>query len=399
MSRQIPIKGIKTLKNRRRAIVAVWTALTMSLLLGFAALAVDVGYLFMVKSELQNAADSAALAGASALLDPGQLSGAISEAELIALGTDRTEQYAGKNIAGGQLVQLDSSDISIGHLSNPNDLQDTTIVEASPYNVVQVWARRSDGSLNGPVSLFFAKILGHNTASVSASATAMLDSNVSGYRPRPNSNSPFIPMSVRKALWDTEIVNQLGDDDYGYDPDTGEITNVSDGRPEISIYPEKKKVYGDDPYDGSGNFGLLNINLQNNGANAMAQQIRDGLTYEDILSISGESELRFYTDEGMAVTHIIGGTPGLKASLKDDLESRLGDVIGFFIHQSVAEQGANAEFTTVDIQFGRLMHVNLTGSPQNKVVIVQPAAYIGEDIVVDDDAPQHYTAGRLRLVR
>ena len=208
-------------------------------------------------------------------------------------------------------------------------------------------------------------------------------------------------MSVRKALWDTEIVNQLGDDDYGYDPDTGEITYVSDGRPEISIYPESQNGNGNggDGNDGAGNFGLLNINLQNNSANAIAQQIRDGLTDEDILSISGESELRFYTDEGTAVIHIIGGTPGLRASLNDDLESRIGDIIGFFVHQSVAEQGANAEFTIVDIQFGRLMYVQLTGSPQSKVVIVQPAAYVGADIVVDDDAPQHYTAGRLRLVR
>ena len=36
-------------------------------LLGFAALAIDVGYLFVVRNELQNAADAAALAGAGHL--------------------------------------------------------------------------------------------------------------------------------------------------------------------------------------------------------------------------------------------------------------------------------------------------------------------------------------------
>ena len=45
----------------------VFVAIAMVMLLGFAALAVDLGYLYVVRGELQNAADSGALAGAQVL--------------------------------------------------------------------------------------------------------------------------------------------------------------------------------------------------------------------------------------------------------------------------------------------------------------------------------------------
>ncbi len=51
----------------RHGITVVFVALTMIVLLGVAALAVDVGYAYVVRGELQNAADSAALAGAQVL--------------------------------------------------------------------------------------------------------------------------------------------------------------------------------------------------------------------------------------------------------------------------------------------------------------------------------------------
>lgn len=49
----------------------VLVAIMMAVLLGFGALAVDVGYMTYQKSELQNAADAAALAGAGSIPTPG----------------------------------------------------------------------------------------------------------------------------------------------------------------------------------------------------------------------------------------------------------------------------------------------------------------------------------------
>ena len=47
--------------------MAVTAAFFLTALLGFAALAIDVAYLLVVRNELQNAADAAALAGAPCL--------------------------------------------------------------------------------------------------------------------------------------------------------------------------------------------------------------------------------------------------------------------------------------------------------------------------------------------
>ena len=48
--------------------VAATTAILMTVLLGFAAYAIDIGHLVLVKSEMQRAADAAALAGVRATL-------------------------------------------------------------------------------------------------------------------------------------------------------------------------------------------------------------------------------------------------------------------------------------------------------------------------------------------
>ena len=46
----------------QRGSVAIIVALSLLMLLGFGALAVDLGYVMLVKNELQNAADAGALA-------------------------------------------------------------------------------------------------------------------------------------------------------------------------------------------------------------------------------------------------------------------------------------------------------------------------------------------------
>lgn len=56
----------RKLKNRR-GIAVVYLALLLFALVGIAALTIDVGYFYVVKNQLQNAADAAALAGAANL--------------------------------------------------------------------------------------------------------------------------------------------------------------------------------------------------------------------------------------------------------------------------------------------------------------------------------------------
>jgi len=386
----------------RRGTVAVFVAVTLTVMTGFTALAIDIGYIYAARAQLQTVADAAALAGASALADASVLLGSNSPSTMESQAAARAALYAELNDVFEQPIVLSDSDVSVGFAS-PENLQTNFVPGVYPYNAVRVLARKDSDSPNGPLNLFFGQILGKGTADIQAQAIAYFDQHVEKFQIKQQSG-PFAPMSVRQEKWLLEIVNKGGDDEFSYDPETGQITAGPDGVPEVSIYPEKQKNNngkgnGNNQSEGAGNFGLLNFNNGNNGTPILARQIRDGLTAEEIESVFGEPAVRFTDDYGNPVDHLIDGNPGLKASLKDDLESRLGQVIGFFVHTEVSGSGANAVFTVVDVQFGRLMHVDLTGPMNSKAVVIQPEIYTGREVITSQSAPIHLTSGRFKLIQ
>jgi Flp pilus assembly protein TadG len=95
-------------------------------LLGATALAVDVGYFFLVKNQLQNAADAAVLAGAQGLItDPGNYADD-GAAKTLAI------QYAGLNEAEAQPVVLSPGEITFCSDEQLDDCQ------ANPSNIRSV---------------------------------------------------------------------------------------------------------------------------------------------------------------------------------------------------------------------------------------------------------------------
>jgi hypothetical protein len=89
----------------RGSVVVMMTAGVVALL-GATTLAVDVGYLYVVRNQLQNAVDAAALAGAQGLLaQPGNYT-ADGAAVRLAM------EYAARNQADGEPVLLSSSEIT-----------------------------------------------------------------------------------------------------------------------------------------------------------------------------------------------------------------------------------------------------------------------------------------------
>jgi hypothetical protein len=81
-------------KKRNQGQVLVLVALAIIVLLGFAALAIDLGYLWTVRHELQRCADAGALAGASAFKDDGKGSDKNSTKKK---AKDLAELYASKD--------------------------------------------------------------------------------------------------------------------------------------------------------------------------------------------------------------------------------------------------------------------------------------------------------------
>ena len=144
--------------NERGAAVVV-VSVSLVVLFGMAALAIDIGHLFVKRNELQNSADAAALAGVSQLPDAIQVRAV-------------AKQYAQSNmpVERDGLVLVDS-DIFLGDWDG--DTRTFTPGSTSP-NAVKVTTRRS--STNGnPVNHLFAPILGINPSSISAEAIAIND--------------------------------------------------------------------------------------------------------------------------------------------------------------------------------------------------------------------------------
>lgn len=172
--------------KQQEGAAAVTLGLLMIVLVGFAALSIDVGYLMVTRNELQNVADAAALAAARKL---GNNYENMTKDEQLAYTCETVEfsmpcsdiivvaQEAGIANRAGQLnIEIKDSDIFIGvwdYLNNDPAIDSFTAQNANP-KAVRVIARRDDLA-NNPITTFLAGVLGIDTLAVSAVATAALN--------------------------------------------------------------------------------------------------------------------------------------------------------------------------------------------------------------------------------
>lgn len=188
-------------KNQRGA-AAIMVAIVIVLLLSFTALAVDLGYRHVAKNELQNVADTSALAAARQLganYEPmnyaQQQSYVCDPAPIVATA----QNIAVKNKAGGVNIAVDSADVVIGIWDGSTKVLTPTLNRPT---AVKVTARR-DGTTNGPVSTFFARIFGSDTMSVTADATAALTGqSTAGPGALP------VPIGISRSWFTGEFCNQ-----------------------------------------------------------------------------------------------------------------------------------------------------------------------------------------------
>ena len=155
--------------RRRRGVVAIQVAVMLAVLMGFAALTIDIGAMYNAKAELQRTADAAALAAATML-------GEYADGDPIQLARGAAVESAYGNLVAGEPLQLNpATDIEFGRANYDPDSNSYTFTptEVVP-DAVRVVARRTRNSASGPVQLFFAPLLGQNTAEISAEAIAVM---------------------------------------------------------------------------------------------------------------------------------------------------------------------------------------------------------------------------------
>jgi len=177
----------------RRGITIVFIVVVLVGLIALAALAVDIGYVYAVKGQLQATADAAALAGASALP---------IDADTVRW---RAIDFNAKNpVTGGVQAMLQEADVELG-LWDANSRVFTKLAEgtAEAPEAVRVTPRLAEEYGNN-LTLFFARALGFQTLNAKTSATAV-------YAPRDIvlAMDYSISMSFDSSLWAI--------DRYGYD--------------------------------------------------------------------------------------------------------------------------------------------------------------------------------------
>ena len=233
--------------NAERGVVIPLVVVSMVLFIAFAALAIDLGYLYVVKSELQRSDDNGALGGVAKLSDVDSVYGTRSIFEKLNGARGNTQNYVAMNPAGGTAIAVQDAQISFGYISDPYDQSEVIDTAADPteFNVLQVTTRRTANSPNGAVPLFFGKFFGRTSSNLTATAAAVLDDRFAGIEVPDGEPSVLIPLAVKASCWEDQIVNGNGDDEYGVD-DSHNPTFTDDGVPEIKLTSDD----GDDEEEG-----------------------------------------------------------------------------------------------------------------------------------------------------
>lgn len=393
-------------RNRRRAVVAVQVGILLVVLIGFAALTVDVGTLYNTRADLQRTADAAALAGASAYTTD-----AMMQIRMEA-GTDATLSYI-KNLAVSRATQLVGLNPTFGTTAMsvaPEDIATgwvnlnsaSEVIHTNPqpfdFNAIRVLVRREAGGgegTNGPVQFFFAPIFGKQFGESSASAVAAFDDRFSSFSVAVP-GAPMLPFSIHKDAFMQDL--NEGGDQYAYDAASGTITETSDGIREVRLYPYP--LSGSGYEEGDGNFGILNIGTGDQGVDAEVQQILNGVSAEDMEAEIGTAAPTFFDENGDPVTYDITGSPGMESALKDALGEMVGQVVGFFLHENVVLSGSNTIYTITTVRFGRVMDLRLTAQPWERGFYIQPVSYSGAGVRIDPQAPSSGgLVGRIVLTR
>lgn len=205
-----------------RGAISVVAALTMLVLGGFAAVGVDYGYIQWKRSQLQAAADAAALAGA---------------ASLVTSGLDWTK-IANEAVTYGR-ANIDSRDNPAAAVT----AADVTINQTDGWVEVKAGFTSARGN---PLHLFLAPLLGRSLTDVSATARAQMFCSAAAKCVKPWSvpakftwNDACDPAFANNGMLDVSSPCEMASINVlGYSTaDTGTQIILKEGTPQSTIVP------------------------------------------------------------------------------------------------------------------------------------------------------------------
>ena len=180
--------------NGQRGAVTIMFAIFLVVLLGFAALALDLGRINLAKVQLQNAADAAALGGAGSLVNS-----LLSTYDWYA-AEQKGLVLAQHNIVNGE--QISQATIEAGYWNSSDGFRHhgaSGVPVTGDVPAVRATVALTSDQNNGPLKLFFAPFLGFNESNISASAIAAIYPPAGGV-----GMFPFaFNHCIAKLLWDS----------------------------------------------------------------------------------------------------------------------------------------------------------------------------------------------------
>ncbi len=385
---------------RRRGAVAVLVAVLMIPMLAFVAFCVDIGWMTTTKSELQNATDSAAAAGARQLVDNyGTYSAASSSqrqtlvASAKSAASTYSTQFGGYNNAGGVAsLRVLAGDIQFGFTDASGNYESSATYAGYP-NTVQVVGRR-DVSANGRLPLFFAGVMGKRDTALTATASATIFTGlITSFNPHGGGDGAdgggaggggvgddysgdgsgqgcgLLPVAFDINVWNQFFTTGKSAD--------GVVHTDATGSPQIQVYPS--------PQNAPGNFGLLCLGSDTNATPSYSNWILNGPGDSDLQNLIGRG--RFPVSE--PAPKAWKGTPGLHNTLRSDFTAIIGQprLLPLFKpasaspYQAASGAGNNATYNIVG--FVGVTVTSVTGNGNNLNITVQPCSVIAPTAVFD----------------
>jgi hypothetical protein len=284
--------------DSQRGVIAIITALSLIMLLSFASLSIDLSYAYVVRNEIQNAADTAALNGARFLYP--FIGGASKtpnwpQAQAEALNAIRLNKAANSSLSTGN-VTTGYWDIT----GNIHDVQATN--NGNSLAAVKVVINKNNNG--GPISTFFAKVFGVNFIDVSATAVAVIAS------PGRLENKNLFPLAISKCMfdsfWDAQnnAPKEINDSIVMKDK---ELKNISSNLTQYMFRIEAKNS----PCEQAGQWTSLTLNSNN------VPDIRDLIDY----SRGVKAPPTNYGGNSLGVGDNIWIEPGTKTTLFSSVDN------------------------------------------------------------------------------
>jgi hypothetical protein len=371
------------------------------------AFSIDIGWIALVRTDLQTAADAAALAGAEQLQQlyvqftiPGQT----NQSTILTTATTNTgtqncpmyaaEQTALKNKAGNVFLNVRDQDVTFGFVDqNGTYHSDYSNYNGGFPNSVRVVTRR-DNLVNQPVSLFFAPIFGMSSKALEATATATIYAqdvmNLQVYQwlnMGQRVGAHILPVALDVNIWNNFYTSK------GYSPD-GQIHLAPNGSPQLFIYPNGPWALN--PTNTPGSFGLIDVGPPANNVPAFRNWIDDGQTPNDINYLISNKLVPVSMPDGQYGPESWKVGPGLKSTLQTNFADQMykPNMIPLFIpqsapagwmslaqnatsgtaYQAASGNGQNATYSVVG--FVGVWISQADGSGSNMNISIQPSAVV-----------------------